>query len=352
MDLESFERYQRDLKLQIANKISALNEEEKVNLFNKYKKEQKKRCNILSILSGAIMGIGIPLSVVYVYKTTDLETFNKGFYIFIVFSILVTLFLIALPQIIYFIDTKSIRNKHIEYMIKKDLGLTLYNKYSSMHHEIIDKNFHLAKTINVKIGKNRNILFDEENQKIIFQHNELFSKTYNFSDIISYEVYENGNSRVRGRAGSAIIGAAFFGYVGLVAGSSMSREINEKCTQLDLIIRINDFENPQIKFSYINGLESCYKESPTYKEKIENIHLICSMLEFIINKKDINKIDLKNDNMCETTENTSVNNKKEEDFIVSDNTCKKQLIELKELYDDGLITEEEYEKKRKQILNI
>jgi hypothetical protein len=202
--------------------------------------------------------------------------------------------------------------------------------------KISDTSFVLSKIITVTTTGLFSIKFliDNQNKKIIFQKGKTNSKTYNFSDLINYEVYENGQSQVQGRAGSALIGGAFFGLGGMIVGSSMSRNINDKCNQLQLIIRLNDFNSPQIIIDYCKN-SNLDKSSILYRNIKNNLQTVCSMLEYMLNEKTLEQ--------SFATKTTTPAIKV---------TGKDQLKELKEMLDDGLITQEDYEKKKKHILEI
>ena len=196
--------------------------------------------------------------------------------------------------------------------------------------------FKISKIFDIKNDalKGIKLLVDSENKKFIFQNKDAVCiKPYNFSDILNYEVYENGKSQVQGRAGSTLIGGAFFGLGGLIVGSSMSRNINEKCNDLKLIIRINDLENPQIVIPYIRT--QCDKSGWMYRDAVKNVQELCSLLEYIINSKTL-----------EQSANT------QSQINVTEKSPKEQLQELKEMLDDGLITQEDYEQKKKQIIGL
>ena len=200
----------------------------------------------------------------------------------------------------------------------------------------IDRNFTLSKAVDILANgwSASKLLIDYQNKQFIYKKGKTFSKTYKFSDLINYEVYENGHSKVKGRAGSALIGGAFFGLGGLIVGSSMSRNINEKCNQLKLIIRLNDFDFPQIMITYVDNVD-WDKNGWTYRNMKENLQSVCSMLEFMLNEKTLEQ---------------SSTVKQEESHAKKSN--KEQLQELKEMLDDGLITQEDFEQKKKQILGL
>ena len=178
------------------------------------------------------------------------------------------------------------------------------------------------------------LLINNNTKEFVYQKGKYSSKVYKFSDLINYEVYENGKSQVQGRAGSALIGGAFFGLGGLIVGSSMSRKINEKCNQLKLIIRLNDFNCPQIVITYVDNVD-WDKNGWAYRNMKENLQSVCSMLEFMLNEKTLEQ---------------SSTVKQEESHAKKSN--KEQLQELKEMLDDGLITQEDFEQKKKQILGL
>ena len=69
----------------------------------------------------------------------------------------------------------------------------------------------------------------------------------------------------------------------------------------------------------------------------KNLQQICSILEYMINAKTLE------DNI-EKTETSRPNN------TVTSN--KEQLKELKKMLEEGLITQEEYDQKKKQILGL
>ena len=201
----------------------------------------------------------------------------------------------------------------------------------------VDNNFTISKEIPILASgwASTKLLIDNHSKKFIYKKGKSFSKTYKFSDLINYEVYENGKSKVQGRAGSALIGGAFFGLGGLIVGSSMSRNINEKCNQLKLIIRLNDFNYPQIVITYVDNVD-WDKSGWVYRNMKENIQAVCSMLEYMLNEKTLEQ-------------SSSV---KQEEKPIEQKSAKEQLQELKEMLDDGLITQEDFEQKKKQILGL
>jgi hypothetical protein len=217
--------------------------------------------------------------------------------------------------------------------IKKEIKVEIERKKIQT---VVGDDFVVSKTVPILASgwETIKLIVDNEHKQFIYLSGKYQSKKYKFSDIINYEIYENGHSKVKGRAGSALIGGAFFGLGGLIVGSSMSRNINEKCNQLKLIIRLNDFDCPQIMITYVDNVD-WDKNGWTYRNMKENLQSVCSMLEFMLNEKSLEQ---------------SSTAKQEE--LSAKKSNKEQLQELKEMLDDGLITQEDFEQKKKQLLNL
>ena len=135
---------------------------------------------------------------------------------------------------------------------------------------------------------------------------------------------------MKGTAGKALVGGLFFGLGGMIVGSSMKRSIQDNCNSLKLIIRINDISQSQISINYFSNVNYS-KNSYTYKAIKDNLIEVCSTLEYIMNKKDI---------------------KEYTNYYENNITLKQQIKELKEMLDEGLIGQDEYEQKKKQILKL
>lgn len=304
-------------------KLSKLSKNEIDSLAGKYKRKTIKSYLILAIFS----------AIIYIIFFCCLPIITEGEPIkigLLLFMIVVAITTIALFPILMLKDIKKSNGELALKMIKKELSTN-----ATSMQQFLDKDFIVSKEVTVSANgwSTTKLLIDNESKTFIYQQGKNYSKKYNFNDIINYEVYENGKSKVQGRAGSALIGGAFFGLGGLIVGSSMSRNVNEKCNQLKLFIRINDLECPQIEITYVDNAEFD-KSGWTYRNMKENLQTVCSVLEFMINKKTLEQLGT-NESEAKTVKSN-----------------KEQLQELKELLDDGLITQEDFDTKKKQILGL
>ena len=223
---------------------------------------------------------------------------------------------------------------------KSDKELAIFSLKSeikkSYHLEYISQELpSVAKTISVNANNCSTILIDETKQKLIFQKGRKISEAISFSAITGYDVYENGESKVSGTAGKALVGGVFFGLGGMIVGSSMGRKISNQCKQLKLIVHISNLNCPQMVLSFVD--KKCEKSSSAYRKKIENLQYVRSTLEYIINRKTLEE---------------SATQSQAKDISVEKTSNKEKLQELKEMLDDGLITQEDYEQKKKQIIGL
>ncbi len=319
MSLYDYVKRKQILDYEAKKILSNLPEKEIEKKAKKYKKKQ--------IIGMSIFSFVFAIFFLFLHLCIPKDDFSNGLNIFFVLSsVLVVLFPISL---LIFVLLKS--NEKLAYnAIKQDLANGKGNIYS--FDEMLK---HINKIINptdiIPILANKaeptNLIINKDTQKIVIQQGLWLSKIYNFSEMINYEVYENGISKVRGTAGKTFVGKTFFCQNDLTANNE-----SDKCTELKLAIRISDILNPQIIITYLSNVH--YSKSGTkYKKIIKNLQEICSTLEYIINANTPEE------------QNKTTN-------VVTTKSCKIQIKELKEMLDEGLITQEEFEQKKKIILDL
>lgn len=300
-------------------------------------KQYKKAMTIFYIFISVLFFIGVIVTICMLLEPSDDPiSIGASVVLFLIYAVGIFGPIIA----IYLMGKKSTEELALFQMkieAKKTISKLAQEQIVSA---MAGRDFIVSKTINISAsGCNpTKLLIDNTRKLFIYQQGNVVSKTYLFSDLINYEVYENGESKVKGRAGSALIGGAFFGLAGLIVGSSMSRKVNEKCNQLKLIIRLNDLDCPQIVITYVDNV-AWDKTGFTYRTMKENLQTVCSSLEYILNAKTLEQ------SMAALKSN-------QEHEMKKNKSLKEQLQELKDMLNEGLITQEEYEQKKKQILNL
>lgn len=154
---------------------------------------------------------------------------------------------------------------------------------------------------------------------------------YDLSSISSYELVENGSAISSGGLGRAALGAVTFGgagaIVGAVTGKKKSKTVVEK---LQVKIMLNDLKNPVV---YIDLIKKPIKQnSKDYANAIKKADNILSSLNTVLSNISV-------------VENEPIG--KTPAYSTTD-----EIRNYKELLDDGIITQEEFDTKKKELLNL
>ncbi|CZR77502.1 TPA: SHOCT domain-containing protein [Clostridioides difficile] len=187
------------------------------------------------------------------------------------------------------------------------------------------KNFNPTKKI-LKL-----IEFDDDNKKFIvlngFNREKVSLNVYNYSDVIEYELLENGETVTKGGIGRALAGGVLFGGVGAVVGGvTAKRKTKAFIDSLKIKITLNNLSNPSV---YVNLIQLRTKSnSSIYKMAYSSAQEILSILSIIVKDNEDGNLQDKPDDAIQ------------------------QVKGLKELLDLGAITEEEFNTKKKELLNL
>ena len=184
------------------------------------------------------------------------------------------------------------------------------------------KNDHAERYLDLK--------FDNKTKQILIARKLLTDyRLYNFSDVINYKENVVGSHiskhhRVaRGLAGGALLGGA-----GMVAGALTGGKDYDAVSRLSISIFFKDGTTYEDVF--LKG--DTKTEGIIYNVAIKGMNSLIGKLESIL------------------VENNSVANDKAQPKEMSENAQK--LRDLKALLDDGVITNEDFEARKKQLLNL
>lgn len=158
-----------------------------------------------------------------------------------------------------------------------------------------------------------------------------------YDDIIGYDLLEDGESQIKGGLGRAVAGGVLFGQVGAVVGGvTGKRKSNNVCTSLKLKLILRDRVDPSL---YLPLITSATKtKSIVYKSAMKSAQNIISKLQII-------------DAERQEDANTSIEGRSLNAGAIGDSPVE-ELRRYKALVDEGILTEEEYVAKKKQILGI
>ena len=155
---------------------------------------------------------------------------------------------------------------------------------------------------------------------------------YNYSDILEYELLEDGDTLTKGGLGRAVIGGALFGGVGAIVGGVTGGKKQKKIvTSMSIKITTKNMDAPTIYINFITGKTKT--NSSIYKAATYCAQETLSTLAQIVAQNE--------DAQPDPTQNPS-----------SETGPADEIRKYKQLLDDGIITQEEFESKKKQLLNL
>lgn len=180
------------------------------------------------------------------------------------------------------------------------------------------------------------VWFDDNHKWIIIPNSLLVVSIKNqyvfkYGDILDFEVIEDGTTITKGGLGKALVGGTLFGVAGAIAGGT-SKKTKEMCTKLQFKITTRIQKIPTI---YINLITAqCKKDSFVYKTAYSTVQELLSWFKIAADQAASQ----------ENIQNIPVNNVA---YSPAD-----EIKKYKDLLDSGIITQEEFEVKKKELLNL
>lgn len=177
-------------------------------------------------------------------------------------------------------------------------------------------------------------IFDDKRQQILQKKTLLTGPRFiNYSDILSYRVNEQGhNANKHHGITRALIGGALAGSVGAIIGATTGMKQTDYIDHLGLIVNLKD--GTSFEVVEIRRIDQVKSGSFSARVSIDQINQLIAKLDAIIAK---NKAATQKD----------VANGQNEKLDPAD-----EILKYKKLVDQHIITEEEFEKKKKQLLNL
>lgn len=172
---------------------------------------------------------------------------------------------------------------------------------------------------------------DEKNQ--LWRAPRIYSSTiFSYKDILNFELLENGEAITKGGLGNAIVGGALLGGVGAIVGGVVGpKKTKQEITEYRIKIVVKNFYFSEV---YINFLETGKVKSGSflYKTYAASAQQILSMLAIMTDS-------IKNPEPIKNPD-------------TANNYVADEIIKFKSLLDQGIITQEEFDAKKKQLLGL
>lgn len=134
---------------------------------------------------------------------------------------------------------------------------------SEKSNKEIDERIKKSKEVEKKLSitnKIGNLIgLDDTNKKwVIYDAYGLIKETHNYSDIVSFELLEDGKSVAEGGLKRALVGGVLFGGAGAIVGGITGKKTNEVCNSLKIKVTIS---NTGFPVTYISLIDSEIKKS-------------------------------------------------------------------------------------------
>lgn len=176
-----------------------------------------------------------------------------------------------------------------------------------------------------------NAYFDPDNKEALLKSNDDLFK-FRYADIISYKPVERGHSEKKHHGiARAVTGGVLLGPVGAVVGATTGGKEFDYIDELGADISLSQGNSVAIRF-----VKKPTKQGADTQESYKQCSSLCALLDSIIAE-----------NNTHTDAEEQHTESSQENVYVAD-----QLRKLKSLVDDGILTQEEFEAKKKQMLGI
>lgn len=175
-----------------------------------------------------------------------------------------------------------------------------------------------------------NLSFDDNTKSFTVKTSKKNTDLYYYSQLQSFELLENGESITKGGLGGAAVGAVLLGPVGAIVGGITGGKKNKGvCNSLQIKITLRDSLRQTIYIPFITV--STKMNGIIYKNAYQTAQDTLSALQLAV--------DILEQNQTKTQNSTIISGADE-------------ILKYKQLLDDGIITEEEFQVKKKQILGL
>jgi len=201
----------------------------------------------------------------------------------------------------------------------------------SLQGQLKQNNFKVDKTYDIiSFGINKQVLFDFDSNKIAILDAIANSIDYvEFNKIVDCEIIEDNTTIMKGGIGRAVVGGVLAGGVGAIVGAG-TRGSSDVVRNLAIRIITNDISNSLVMITLIAG--------KTKRDSVDYINCMASAQGIY------------------STIISILNSSKPDKQIITDSlgptSFSDKIRELAKLKEEGLLTEDEFNKKKKALLNL
>lgn len=167
-----------------------------------------------------------------------------------------------------------------------------------------------------------------------FMKNPTNPPIFNYNEINDYDLSEDGEQIVKGGLGAAVTGGIIFGGVGAIVGSNIGKKKSKTIiSSMKLRISLNNKYVNHLQIELIPFGSNVKTESISYNMYKQQALNAISFLDNLCSKNDMEK--------------SSINSSH-----ISSTSGADEILKYKDLLDSGIITQQEFDAKKKQILGL
>lgn len=213
---------------------------------------------------------------------------------------------------------KYLKNKNFSFTKRIDISLDSENKLEFLVND--DERKFAILSCNPKIS------FLSGEQRISEEHFNI--NIFDFSDMIKFELLLDCDEVLQGRGLASTGGALLFGVTGAVIGASGQRKVLKQNKSIVINIFLNKVDCPLISINFPTVIKTDTLSIENYEQQLQQAKTLQGVLYYIEQQ-----------------------NKNIKQSVKSENDITTKIKQLNELKEQGLISEEEFNNKKKDLLN-
>lgn len=182
----------------------------------------------------------------------------------------------------------------------------------------------------------RNTEFDDDHKIFAIASYVGFKKEWNYfryDQIKSFRLYEDGRNVTSANIGNAAIGGALFGSAGAVVGAMTNQRTESVCSSMYITIKLQNCYIPSVDITFVSS--ETERDSLRYSTS-------CAAAE-----ATVKALDAAIAMVAPPKPERSIREQPTHNISAAD-----EIRQYKQLLDDGIITEEEFQAKKKQLLDL
>ena len=240
----------------------------------------------------------------------------------------------------------SPKGKRFE-LLKKRYSKYHVNSHAQQRIDLL-KQYGIEETSNFIMSDGRQVVFDNKNHlfailkvnidfPLSFSHK--IDRVHNFSQIVDCELSIDDSVVKKEGIGRAVVGTLVAGGVGAIIGALTGKNRN-LLNSVKVKVIVEDDVNPLIEFVIFNDFKKgLRKGNPKFEKVLRDADNLYSSFKVAMSKE--------HDSRSVETENIS----KQISNDLNSKTTREKLLELQDLFNESLITQEEYVEMKKKLLD-